>query len=190
MANDIVQNSRDWLSSPRTHASVWGIPKAAIVAALFIPPPVRTGVWIVALVWMSTACILNSRRCGRTHCRYTGPYYLAMIAPALMFASGIISVNFYAWPTLAVLILGGSTIVWWATERGVGKILVEPSMQVPAARSLRATVGAIVGAPDRTVKSRRAAGPGGSVIDMPCAACASGGRNAAFDSMEVFGWSY
>jgi hypothetical protein len=44
-----------------------------------------------------------------------------MIAPALMFASGIISVNFYAWPSLAVLILGGSTIVWWATERAWGK---------------------------------------------------------------------
>jgi len=29
---------------------------------------------------MGTACILNARRCGRTHCRYTGPYYLAMIA--------------------------------------------------------------------------------------------------------------
>ena len=28
MANDIVQNSRDWLSSPRTHASVWGDPES------------------------------------------------------------------------------------------------------------------------------------------------------------------
>ena len=80
MANDIVQSSRDWLSSPRTNALAWWIPKAAILAALFIPPPARTGIWIIALVWMGTACILNSRRCGRTHCRYTGPYYLAMIA--------------------------------------------------------------------------------------------------------------
>jgi hypothetical protein len=48
MANDIVLSSRDWLSSHRTHALAWGIPKAAIVAALFIPPPVRTGVWIIA----------------------------------------------------------------------------------------------------------------------------------------------
>jgi len=47
MANDIVQSSRDWLSSPRTSALAWWIPKAAIVVALFIPPPARTGVWII-----------------------------------------------------------------------------------------------------------------------------------------------
>jgi len=99
----------------------WWIPKAAIVATLFIPPPARTGVWIIALVWMGTACILNSRRCGRTHCRYTGPYYLAMIAPVLVLASGAIPVDFYGWLLLAVLILGGSMIIWWATERAWGK---------------------------------------------------------------------
>src|SRR5215813_14393596 len=66
-------------------------------------------------------CILNSRRCGRTHCRYTGPCYLAMIAPVVVLASGVISVDFYAWLSLAVLILGGSIIFWWATERAWGK---------------------------------------------------------------------
>jgi hypothetical protein len=82
MSNETVQ--RDWLSRAHTSALAWWIPKAAIVAALFIAPPARTGIWIIALVWMGTACILNSRRCGRTHCRYTGPYYLAMIAPVLV----------------------------------------------------------------------------------------------------------
>src|SRR5262245_47781661 len=87
----------------------------------FHPPPARTGIWIIALVWMGTACILNSRRCGRNHCRYTGPYYLTMIAPVLVLASSAISVDFYAWLSLAALILGGSMIIWWATERAWGK---------------------------------------------------------------------
>jgi hypothetical protein len=123
MANDIVQSSRDWLSSPRTNVLAWWIPKAAIVAALFIPPPTRTGMWIVALVWMGTACILNSRRCGRTHCRYTGPYYLAMIAPVLVLASGVISVDL-----LCMAFVGGSHS-WRKHDhlvghgKGVGKIL-------------------------------------------------------------------
>ncbi len=121
MANDIVHNSRDWLNSPRTNALAWWIPKAAIVAALLIPPPARTGMWIIALFWMGIACILNSKRCGRTHCRYTGPYYLAMIAPVFVVASGVISVDFYAWLALAVLILGGSMIIWWATEKMWGR---------------------------------------------------------------------
>jgi hypothetical protein len=121
MASEIVQSSRDWLSSPHTSALAWWIPKAAIVVALFIPPPARTGVWIIALVWMGTACILNSKRCGRTHCRYTGPYYLTMIVPVVVLASGVISVDFNAWLSLAVLILGGSMIIWWATEKAWGK---------------------------------------------------------------------
>src|SRR5215475_1512319 len=121
MTTHIVQSSRDCLSSPRTSALAWWIPKAVIVAALFIPAPARTGMWIVALIWMGTACILNSRRCGRTHCRYTGPYYLVMIAPVLVLASGVISADFYAWLSLAVFILGGSMIIWWATERAWGK---------------------------------------------------------------------
>jgi len=77
--------------------------------------------WIIALIWMGSACILNSRRCGRTHCRYTGPYYLAMIAPVLVLASGVISADIYAWLSLAILILGGSMIIWWATETAWAK---------------------------------------------------------------------
>ena len=81
----------------------------------------RTGVWIIALVWMGTACILNSRRCGRTHCRYTGPYYLAMIAPVLVLGSGVVSAGIYGWIVLGVIIVGGSKLIWWATERAWGK---------------------------------------------------------------------
>jgi hypothetical protein len=121
VASDTVQSSRDWLRSPRINLLAWWIPQAAIVAGLFVPVPARTVIWIVGLTWMGTACLLNARRCGRTHCRYTGPYYLALIAPVLVLASGILSVDFYGWLILAVLILAGSKVIWWATERAWGK---------------------------------------------------------------------
>src|SRR5262249_24393978 len=108
----------------RTKGLAWWIPKAVIVAGLFIAPLARTGMWIVALVWMGTACILNSRRCGRTHCRYTGPYYLAMIAPVLVLASGVIPVDFYGWLLLAGFFLCGRTIIFLGTERGGGEIFL------------------------------------------------------------------
>jgi hypothetical protein len=117
MANDTVQRSRDWLSSPQTGALAWWLPKAIIVAGLLISLPARAVVWVVALVWMGTACILNARRCGRTHCRFTGPYYLAMIFPVLVLASGVISVGLFGWIALAVLIIGGSLMIWWITEQ-------------------------------------------------------------------------
>ncbi len=116
-----VQSSRDWLRSPRTNLLAWWIPQAAMLAGLIVPVPVRTVIWIIALIWMGTACILNARRCGRTHCRYTGPYYLAMIAPVLVLASGMVSADWYGWLVLGALILGGSKIIWWTTELAWGK---------------------------------------------------------------------
>jgi hypothetical protein len=116
-----IQSSRDWLRSPRTNLLAWRIPQAAMLGGLFIAVPARTVIWIIALIWMGTACILNARRCGRTHCRYTGPYYLAMVAPVIILASGIVSAGFYGWFVLGVLILAGSKIVWWVTERAWGK---------------------------------------------------------------------
>ena len=121
MASDIARSSLDWLRSPRTNLFAWWIPQAAIVAALFAPVPARTVIWIGALTWMGTACILNARRCGRTHCRYTGPYYLAMTVPVVVLGTGFVSVGAYAWVALAAVILLGSKLIWWATERAWGK---------------------------------------------------------------------
>jgi len=42
-----------------------------------------------------------------------------MIAPVLLL--GIISAGIYKWMFLAVLILGGSGLIWWVTERAWGK---------------------------------------------------------------------
>jgi hypothetical protein len=118
---DTDAGTRDWLRSPRTSLLGWWLPHAAIVVGLLAPVPVRAAIWTIALVWMGMACILNARRCGRTHCRYTGPYYLAMIAPVLLLAAGIGSARFFGWLILAVLILAGSKTIWWATERAWGK---------------------------------------------------------------------
>jgi hypothetical protein len=121
MAGETVQSSRDWLRTPRTNLVAWWIPQAAMLGGLAAPVPVRGAIWIVALMWMGTACILNARRCGRTHCRYTGLYYLVMTVPVLALASGIISTGVYGWLGLGVFILAGSKTIWWATERAWGR---------------------------------------------------------------------
>lgn len=123
MANAPTDTSRDWLGSVHTSLLAWWVPKAAILAGLFVPVSFRAVIWIIALIWMGTACILNARRCNRTHCRYTGPYYLAMVVPVLML--GIVSAGIYKWMFLAALILGGSWLIWWATERAWGKFFLD-----------------------------------------------------------------
>lgn len=117
----ISKSATDWVDDARTYFLAWCIPKGAIVAALFASVTLRAVVWTVALVWMGVACILNARRCGRTHCRYTGPYYLAMILPVVLLASGTVAATFHGWLALAALIVFGGWVIWWATELAWGK---------------------------------------------------------------------
>jgi hypothetical protein len=121
MADGTVQTSRDWLGSTRANLLAWWIPQVAIFGSLFVPVRARAVTWIIALIWMGVACILNAQRCGRTHCRYTGPYYLVMIVPVLAIGAGIVSAGFYEWVALGVLIIAGSKLIWWTTERAWGK---------------------------------------------------------------------
>ena len=120
MSDGVNRTSRDWLNNTRVNLFAWWLPQATILAALAAPPFTRATIWIAALIWMGSACILNARRCGRTHCRYTGPYYLAMVVPVLLLVSGIVSADLYVWFALAVLILAGSKMIWWTTERAWG----------------------------------------------------------------------
>src|SRR5882757_8058108 len=113
--------SRDWLASMHISLLAWWLPHAAILGSLLVPVSVRAVIWIIALLWMGTACMLNARRCNRTHCRYTGPYYLLMIAPVVVLGIGLVSAGIYGWISLGVFIAGGSGLIWWATERTWGK---------------------------------------------------------------------
>jgi hypothetical protein len=121
MSDGALRSSTDWLASIRSSALAWWLPQCAIVAALFLPVPARMAIWVIGLAWMGTACLVNARRCGRTHCRFTGPYYLALIFPVLALGSGAVPLGFPAWLALGGLILIGSKIIWWATERALGR---------------------------------------------------------------------
>lgn len=121
MAESAIRPSRDWVDRPWSSMLAWWAPNAAMLAALLVPMTARAGVWSVALAWMGTACILNVRRCNRTHCRFTGPYCLAMIVPVLACGFNILPAGFYTWIILGMLIMAGNSLIWWATERAWGR---------------------------------------------------------------------
>jgi hypothetical protein len=114
MAKIAEQRSNDWLGNAYTNLVAWWLPKGAIIAALFAAVPLRAAIWTIALLWIGIACILNARRCGRTHC-------LAMILPVLFLAFGLISAGIYAWLALALLIVCGGWVIWWTTEQLWGR---------------------------------------------------------------------
>jgi hypothetical protein len=68
---DRFENSKqDLVSSFETYPILWGIPTIVIMAAIFLLHPTKTLIWIAALLWMGSACLINARRCHRTHYPY------------------------------------------------------------------------------------------------------------------------
>lgn len=115
------QAAKDWAGNLRSYALAWGVATLAIVAGAFVGAPERTVIWTVALIWKGTACLINARRCGRVHCRFTGPFYFLLIVPVVLQGTGLVSLGPYAWWILGTTILIGGKILWWATETAWGK---------------------------------------------------------------------
>ncbi len=55
----------DWAAGKKGLLLAWGLPIGAMLIAIFIDPLSKMIIWITALVWMGSACLLNARRCGR-----------------------------------------------------------------------------------------------------------------------------
>ena len=111
----------DWAGNARTYALAWGLPMGLLAAGLFVDVAARTAIWSLALAWMGTACLINARRCGRTHCRYTGPYYLLMIVPVLLAGAKWIPLDRLGWAGLGIGIVTGGKLMRWLTERAWGR---------------------------------------------------------------------
>ncbi len=118
------QREKDWAGNFRTYALVWGAPWLAVLAGSFADGSVRAAIWVAALIWMGAACLLNARRCGRVHCRFTGPFYLVLIIPVLLHGFELFPLGAYAWWVLGAAILFGGQIIWWGTEAAWGKFSV------------------------------------------------------------------
>ncbi len=110
----------DWAGNYRAYSIAWGVPSIAIIAGAFLDEQLRTIIWSIALLWMGSACLVNASRCGRTHCRYTGPFYLFLIIPVLLHGSGWFSLGLYGWWILGITILPGGKFIWWASEAAWG----------------------------------------------------------------------
>ena len=111
---------RDWAGNGLTLALVWGIPATVMVLALLLEPWLRAVVWTAMLAWMGSACLHNARRCGRTHCRYTGPFFLAMAVLVVLHATGMVPLGDQPWLILGILIAAGNALIWWGSERLLG----------------------------------------------------------------------
>lgn len=116
-----VAPERDWAGNRRAFALYWGLPAAVMALAGVLDPLTRAFVWTGALLWMGGACLANARRCGRTHCRFTGPFFIAMAVVVVAYAAGALPLGPSGWTLVGATTLFGAIGVWWVTERIWGK---------------------------------------------------------------------
>jgi hypothetical protein len=119
----VDDSAADWAGNWWTLSAVWGMPAAAMIAASFAEPTLRGVIWTAMLVWMGVACVLNGRRCGRTHCRFTGPFFLVMAATVVGFTIGALPLGPHGWTILGTTTVTGNALIWWVSERLLGKVL-------------------------------------------------------------------
>lgn len=104
-------------------ALCYGLPVAILMLSpnWIDPGPARAIIWSIAFGVMGLRCLLNARSCGRVHCYFTGPWFLAGAAGAL--ALGFIewTLPVEPWPLLANLTCLGALVVFWVSERVFGR---------------------------------------------------------------------
>jgi len=118
-----VYESRDWVSDSRTYSLVWGLPGVILIVGIFLDPYTRAVMWTGALLWKGIACLANAARCGRTHCYFTGPFFLLMGLMTMLHGFHVIDLGVNGWNWLGLAIIVGSATLWFFTERVWGKFL-------------------------------------------------------------------
>ena len=118
---DPQQGRSDWVESGYLYA--WGLPKIVLVVGFVLPDPIRILVCATALVWMGVVCFANARRCGRTHCVFTGPFYLLMAAAVPVHGFGVVSLGESGWLWIGLTTVAGAALLWIVPERLFGPYL-------------------------------------------------------------------
>ncbi len=112
-----LKSSRDLAASPVGFALHWGLPIIGMLSVISLPHPVKTWIWVAALVWMGGACLWNAWRCGRRHCYWTGPFLLLMTLPVLAYGYGVLPLGAEGWKWLGISIGIGAALITAITER-------------------------------------------------------------------------
>jgi len=110
----------DWASGVRG-CLTFGIPAAILLISPTIGTRYLVIVWPVLLTFMGVACLLNARRCGRTHCYVTGPFFLILAGIALLYGIRILPLGTMGWSTLSAAFAIGGIVLCCVPEVLLGR---------------------------------------------------------------------
>lgn len=122
MSDRGARERKDWVGSARSWTVAWGLPSAALIVGIALDPSARTVIWVVSLAWMGIACVANAARCGRTHCYFTGPFFLVMALVVALHGAEVLWLGPNGWIWIGVtIVIGAYGVLWLLPEYIWGK---------------------------------------------------------------------
>lgn len=102
-------------------ALIWWLPTVALIVLAGDGVPYLVAVWPPVLLFMGTMCLANARRCGRTHCFATGPFFLLLALVSLLYGLGVVPLGGKGWDGLAWTLLAGSLALTYGADELFGR---------------------------------------------------------------------
>ncbi len=119
MTENAVRVSRDFVRDRRASLLIWGLPALVMIGTgpLGFSSELHGAIWASCLSVFGFGCLANARRCGRLHCFFTGPFFLAMALVSLVHGFGVISLGSYGWAWIGGITLVGASALTILPER-------------------------------------------------------------------------
>ena len=124
----------DLVRNCQTMLLLWGLPVAIMLATGYYDDGgwITTVGWTLSLSVMGAACLVNARGCGRTHCYFTGPYFLLMAVLSLLHGAQVLPLGPHGWSFIGTAFVAGGALLYVVPERIWGRYRGAPT----ATRSL------------------------------------------------------
>lgn len=114
-------NDKDFVTRPLKFIFAWGAPTLILIISYLVKSQYMTYIWTISLTWMGIACLLNASKCKRTHCFYTGPFFILMALITFLQGLSFLNLGKYGWELIGITAIFGGIVIWILTENSLGK---------------------------------------------------------------------
>ena len=112
---------RDLLCRGPSGFLLWCAPWLVFVLGFSVSPGLRTALWTTSFALMGAACLLNAARCGRVHCRYTGPFFILAAITSLAYGLGLLPLGPSGWKWIGAGTVIGALVLCCIPELFLGR---------------------------------------------------------------------
>jgi hypothetical protein len=120
-ASNSSDAERDLLCRGLSGFLLWCVPWVAFALGFGASAWLKTILWPMSLTVMGTACLLNASRCGRVHCRFTGPFFILCAIISLGYGLGLLPLGPSGWKWIGVGTIGGALALCCIPELFLGR---------------------------------------------------------------------